>query len=317
MNSKPFRILVVCTGNICRSPIGEALLRKRLADTGLDDRVEVESAGTNGWDELDAAPESIEEVEKRGASLDGFKSRLLTESIAERAHLILVCEYDHLDHIANHFSQCADKVRLLGHFLERPGHEEIPDPIGQAYSVYEEAASTIDSSIKRLIDDWPAVKRRYYDPILKVVAVGFDHRGFPIKDQLLKILQSTGVEIIDCGTNSDQSSDHPIFAFKVGELVSCGKADRGILICSSGHGMILAANRVPRVRAVLPLNAEHAIFSRQHNQSNVLAFGADYYTIRQIKEIVREWLVADFWGGKYYRRIQQIIDYQTNLMRRG
>ncbi len=311
----PFTINMVCTGNTCRSPIAEVLLRKRLQDEGLYNNVKVLSSGTAAWEGMAASGGAEEAVMKRGASLDGFRSRVLTKELAEESDLIVAMHRSHLEFIEEHYPSCADKVRILGGFLPQNAPLDIPDPIGGDEACFENAARLIDEGITQLIKEWPQVKSRFYDNKELTLAIGCDHRGFQAKEALKQSLEKEGVSYIDCGAYSAHSCDHPDFAFQVSELVSLGKVDRGVLICATGHGMLLSANRVTGVRAILPINTEHAILSRTHNNSNVLAFGADFIAQEEILNIVHAWLKSEYFGGKYQRRVNKISAYERNARR--
>lgn len=143
-----------------------------------------------------------------------------------------------------------------------------------------------------------------------VIAVGADHRGVKVKRKLISFLEGLGYSVLDVGTQTDQSCDHPDYAFAAGELVMNKKADRVVLICGTGHGMILAVNKVPGIMAILPVNEEHARLSRLHNDANGICFGADYMDLDTIQSILAVWLETEHLGGKYARRVQKILDYE-------
>ncbi len=138
------------------------------------------------------------------------------------------------------------------------------------------------------------------------VAVGADHRGFALKEELKRWLAARGHEVIDFGTMSADRVDYPDFAFKVADAVARRRADRGILICSTGIGMSIAANRVRRVRAALAPSVRLARLSREHNDSNVLCLGADFVSLPEARRIVATWLKAEFAGGRHTRRLAKI-----------
>ena len=140
----------------------------------------------------------------------------------------------------------------------------------------------------------------------KKIAIGADHAGFEEKEAVKKQLENLGVEYIDMGTYSKDSVDYPDFAEKVGRAVVDGTAEQGILVCGSGIGISIAANKVDGVRAALAWNAETARLARQHNDANVLAIGARTTPKEDIKRIVEAWFGADFEGGRHAMRVAKI-----------
>tara|TARA_B100002051_G_scaffold148583_1_gene140638 strand:+ start:813 stop:1226 length:414 start_codon:yes stop_codon:yes gene_type:complete len=121
---------------------------------------------------------------------------------------------------------------------------------------------------------------------MEKISIGCDHAGFEVKEMILNLLNEIGYEMIDFGTNSSESVDYPIYGIKVGESVATKQVDRGIVVCGSGIGISIAANKVTGVRAALCSTVEHAVLSRKHNNANVLAIGARLTNNQQIKEIV-------------------------------
>ena len=142
------------------------------------------------------------------------------------------------------------------------------------------------------------------------IAVGSDHRGFGLKAHLLSTLAKAGHEVIDLGCSGVEPADYPDFAFAVGELVASGGAERGILVCGSGVGMSIAANKVPGVRAALCRTVEDARMTRRHNDSNVLALPERGLDDPRIDELVAVWLSTPFEGGRHERRLEKIREYE-------
>ena len=138
------------------------------------------------------------------------------------------------------------------------------------------------------------------------VAIGCDHRGFEVKDKLADQIERLGHEVFDAGTNDCDSVDYPDFAEIVAQRVAAGKADRGILICGTGIGMAIAANKVNGVRAATCHDDLTAEMSRRHNDTNVLCLAADLLTDPLIDRMVSIWLKTDFEGGRHARRIDKI-----------
>ena len=142
------------------------------------------------------------------------------------------------------------------------------------------------------------------------IAIGSDHRGFPLKAQLLSMLSKAAHEVFDLGCTGVEAVDYPDYAFLVGEMVASGAADRGILICGSGIGMSIAANKVNGVRAALCCSVEDARMTRRHNDSNVLALSERGLADPKIDELVTVWLSTPFEGGRHARRIEKIRAYE-------
>jgi ribose 5-phosphate isomerase B len=142
------------------------------------------------------------------------------------------------------------------------------------------------------------------------VAVGNDHRGVAVKHRVVELLTKLGHEVHDIGANGPAGVDYPDFAIPVGEAVSGGRADRGVLICATGHGMCIAANKVSGVRAVNCRDVVDAELSRRHNDSNVMCIAADLLGEEQIERMIRAWLVTDFEGGRHTRRTEKVTAYE-------
>ena len=138
------------------------------------------------------------------------------------------------------------------------------------------------------------------------IALAADHAGFEEKEKIKETLDEIGVEYTDMGTNSPDSVDYPDYARKVGEAVANGEYDQGLLVCGSGTGMAIAANKVHGIRAAVAWNEEIARLARQHNNANVLSLAARYTSDEENKKIVKAWFSADFEGGRHERRVEKI-----------
>lgn len=147
-----------------------------------------------------------------------------------------------------------------------------------------------------------------------IVALGSDHRGYPHKTLLLDILRSRGIEAEDLGCPSEDSADYPDPAFAVAELVASGGADAGVLICGSGIGMSIAANKVAGVRASLCFTTEQAQTTRRHNDSNVLCLSGDAMEPETALVLFDAWAGAEFEGGRHGRRVDKITSYEKNRL---
>jgi RpiB/LacA/LacB family sugar-phosphate isomerase len=142
------------------------------------------------------------------------------------------------------------------------------------------------------------------------IALGSDHRGFDHKTRLVEMLGVQGHDLFDCGCPTPDSADYPDAAFAVAEAVAQGRCDRGILICGSGIGMSIAANKVRGIRASLCVDAAAARQTVAHNDSNVLCLSGDWTTPDQACAITQAWLGATFEGERHARRVQKIRAYE-------
>ena len=142
------------------------------------------------------------------------------------------------------------------------------------------------------------------------VALGADHAGFELKEKVKKYLQSKGVQVEDKGTDSTESVDYPDFAVKVAKEVGQKKVDWGVLVCKSGIGMSIVANKVKGVRAAVVRTVEDTKLARGHNDANLLALSGAFTTEAEAKKIVDAWMETEFEGGRHERRVTKILDLE-------
>jgi ribose 5-phosphate isomerase B len=138
------------------------------------------------------------------------------------------------------------------------------------------------------------------------IAIGADHAGFAAKEEIRKVVQALGHAGIDFGTSSEASTDYPDYAEKVARAVASGEVEKGILICGTGIGMSIAANKVPGVRAALIFDEKTAELSRRHNDANVFCAGARTTPVVKIAEALKMWLSTPFEGGRHAQRVGKI-----------
>ncbi len=146
------------------------------------------------------------------------------------------------------------------------------------------------------------------------IALGADHAGFELKERIKQHLQSRGVQVDDRGTQSIDSVDYPDYARAVGEEVAAGTAELGILVCGSGIGMAITANKIPGIRAANVTSEEAAELSRRHNDANVLTLGARLTSEATALRIVDRWLETGFEGGRHERRVQKIAEVESQKL---
>jgi ribose 5-phosphate isomerase B len=138
------------------------------------------------------------------------------------------------------------------------------------------------------------------------IAIASDHRGFHLKERVISLLKAKGHEVLDDGPSSEASVDYPDFAALVAKKVSSGEAERGILICGTGIGMAIAANKFAGVRAAACVDEVTAELSRRHNDLNVLCLSGDLLSSRSTERLVEIWMSTDFEGGRHQRRVEKI-----------
>ena len=138
------------------------------------------------------------------------------------------------------------------------------------------------------------------------ISIASDHAAYNQKQEIIKYLLDKKIEILDLGTNSTESVDYPIFGQKVAKSILEKNADKGIVICGTGIGISIAANRYKNIRATLCNTVEHAEMARKHNDSNVLALGGRTTSLNDLKSIVGVWLATDFEGGRHQTRVDLI-----------
>ncbi|MCI6120977.1 MAG: ribose 5-phosphate isomerase B [Lachnospiraceae bacterium] len=139
------------------------------------------------------------------------------------------------------------------------------------------------------------------------IGIGNDHSAVEMKQEVVEYLQKLGYEVVNYGTDTTESCHYPIYGEKVARAVVAGEVDLGILICGTGVGISLAANKVKGIRAVVCSEPYSAKLSRQHNNTNILAFGARVIGVEMAKMIIDEWLNAEFQGGRHQDRVNMIM----------
>ncbi len=146
-----------------------------------------------------------------------------------------------------------------------------------------------------------------------MIAIGCDHGGLELKEHLVYVLQSRGVDVVDMGTNDKVSVDYPDYGRLVSLEVSTGQAERGILVCTSGIGMSILANKFPGVRAALVHDLTEAQMSREHINSNILVLGGGTTAKTMAEQILESWLQTPFAGGRHQRRVDKITQVEREL----
>lgn len=148
-----------------------------------------------------------------------------------------------------------------------------------------------------------------------MIAIGADHGGYKLKEEIKKYFEEQGIEYKDFGAYSEERVDYPDIAKEVSKAVQSKKCDRGILICRSGYGMSMVANKFKGIRSAPCFEETAAKFSRMHNDANILALGADYVTTSKAIQIVRVWIATEFEGGRHSERLALIEEIENENMK--
>ncbi len=148
-----------------------------------------------------------------------------------------------------------------------------------------------------------------------MIAIGSDHGGYKLKEEIKRYFDEVGIEYKDFGTNSEERTDYPIYAKKVAESIQNGECDNGILICRSGFGMTIVANKFKGIRAASLIDEESAKFAKTDDNINVITLGGDYLDTNQAICIIRNWLASEFKGGRYQERLKMIEEIEDKNMK--
>lgn len=142
------------------------------------------------------------------------------------------------------------------------------------------------------------------------IAIGCDHGGIVLKDAVTSTLKDLGAEVVDLGTNSTDSVDYPTYGLKVAETVASGQCDAGVIMCGTGIGISISANKVPGIRCAVVTNTYMAQLTKNHNNANIISLGGRVITPEEAKDIVKAWYTAEYEGGRHQRRLDMITDIE-------
>ena len=302
-------ILFVCTGNVCRSPMAEGLFRNAAKGRG-DFRVF--SAGVGAIEGQPPSAYAVQALRELGIDISQQRSRMLTADVVNEADYIFGMTHGHVDAVNLLYPHATEKTFLLREFDETLDvfEKDISDPIGGSYEIYLDCRDQIEqgiASILKFIDQTSGGTAAGAAPDRTVtVALGADHAGYELKESLRQHLEQRGLKVLDFGTTSMDSADYPDFAQAVAHHVADQKSDLGLLVCATGLGMSIAANKVPGARAALVFDEKMAALARQHNDANVLCLGGKFVGAEQAKKIVDAFLDAHFEGGRHARRVAKV-----------
>ena len=301
-------VLFVCTGNVCRSPMAEGLFKYAVRGRG---DVKVMSAGVGAVDGQPASDHAVRALREIGIDISQHRSSHLTAQMVAEAEYIFGMTHSHVDAITLLYPQAAEKTFLLREFDDTLDayENDISDPIGGSFEVYRNCRDQIEQGIASMLNfvDQTLTGAGTPGPAAKqTVAIGADHGGFELKEAVKAYLQAKSWIVVDYGTTSKESTDYPDFAHLVGYAVADSKNEFGILVCTSGVGMSITANKIPGVRAALVFDEEMAGLARQHNDANILCIGSKHTDADQARKMVDAFITAKFEGGRHERRVSKM-----------
>ncbi|MGC8743772.1 MAG: ribose 5-phosphate isomerase B [Verrucomicrobiia bacterium] len=309
-------VLFVCTGNVCRSPMAEALFNEfakgRIDYRGL-------SAGICAVNGERASQNAVEAMRQIGIDISRFRSQQLTQEIVKNADYIFCMTRGHLETVLSLYPNAAEKTFLVMEFTEDEG-QDVPDPIGGSLDVYEDCRNRLMKGVKSIVDFIEQQSKVKIEEQMNTnnsqkitIAIGADHGGFELKEKIRAYLQTKGIETADFGTNSRESCDYPDIALAVSRSISRKEHTFGILVCTTGIGMSITANKVPGIRAALVWNEEIAPKARAHNDANVLCLSGKYTDADTAIKIIDAFLNTNFEAGRHLRRIEKIPDLKGQM----
>lgn len=295
--------------------MAEGLFRHAVKGRG---EYRVFSAGLGAIDGQEPSAHAVRATREIGVDISGQRSRRLTAELVEQADYIFGMTHSHVDTVALLYPQAADKTFLLREFDDTLSafEKDISDPIGGSYDVYVRCRDQIEQglvSVVRFIEmsAGTGAVTGEVGTEMKTIAIGADHGGYTLKESLKEHLTKAGLRVHDVGTDSTESTDYPDYGRAAAKQVASGAVDVGILICRTGLGMSITANKVPGVRAALLSDPKTAAISRKHNDANVVCLAGDI-SVEKAVEIVDTFLKTEFEGGRHERRVKKLESAGTS-----
>ena len=272
------------------------------------------SAGLGAVDGQPPTNHSVTAMKEIGIDIAHQRSRALTAELVRSADYIFGMTHSHVDTVALLYPSAAEKTFVLREFDEtlEPYEKDISDPIGSSYHVYVDCRDQIEQGIVTLLkfmeqhNVLPATRGEAITATANF-ALGADHGGFELKEILKAYLRERGLSVTDFGAKSpDPADDYPDFALPVANAVAAGQAESGLLICTSGVGVCITANKVAGVRAALISDVETAALCRQHNDVNTICLAGAKTSPELAKKILDAFIGARFEGGRHERRVRKM-----------
>jgi RpiB/LacA/LacB family sugar-phosphate isomerase len=290
--------------------MAEGLFRKAASGRG---EFYVFSAGIGAMDGQPPTPHSVQAMSELGIDISGQRSRMLTADLVRQADFIFGMTHGHVETVGLLYPQAAEKTFLLREFDETLDSfaKDIADPIGSPYEIYVHCREQIEQGIAALLKfmeqhEILSAPQGAKTTAVANFAIGADHGGFDLKELLKKYLLSRGLTVKDFGAlRKDPADDYPDFAQPAAQAVADGEVELGLLVCTSGVGIYIAANKIPGARAGQAFDEKEADLMRRHNDVNVLCLAGN--TAPELaKKIFDAFFNAKFEGGRHERRVNKL-----------
>lgn len=301
-------ILFVCTGNTCRSPLAEAILKRVLAEKGIGG-VKVSSAGLNA-PAGSPASEGAKGVLQAGEDLSAHLARQVDETMLAKADLVLAMTSKHKSILQAQFPSFSERINTLGEAAWEK-EMDVADPYGGSQPEYQTARAQIEAALLQLAPKIIDLKR---GSAMKI-ALASDHGGFVLKEEMKALVQALGYQYVDFGCNSETAVDYPDYAGAAARAVAAGQCQLGVIVCGTGLGMAIAANKVKGIRAVNCQDCYTAAMARAHNDANILSLGGRVVGLELAKMIAKTFLTGAFEGGRHVNRLEKIAALEEEFGR--
>jgi len=275
--------------------------------------IEVSSTGLATIDGLPASPEAVQIMFNEGFDISRHQSSLLNRELVASGSHILTMTNAQRDQLRGKYPEKSAAIFTINDFAGK-GDQDITDPYGQGLDAYKECVEQLKQVLPEVLNKMLELEQKTESG--RKVVIGSDHAGFSLKSIITSALADENFDVLDCGTFSDESVDYPDIAEQVARAVLEHQV-KGIIICGTGVGISIAANKIPGIRAALCYNQDCARLARQHNDANIVAVGARMLEEDVAVDIVKTFLATGFEAGRHQRRVEKIMELEKKCLGRS